>query len=74
MEEIIFITAVVIFMFNGSLYHDEMYYQITFNNQLSCDLYLEANDSLLRLNLTKMFNAEKIELKEIVKLFCSEDK
>ncbi len=68
-----FITALVIFIFDGYEQEDNFLHTITFNSKQQCEEYLESYDSMLKLNLKKMFDYNNVELKEIIDLYCIKD-
>lgn len=69
-----YIAALIIFISDGYEQEDILLHTINFNTKQSCEEYLNSYDSILRLNLTKMFKYNKLELKKIVDLFCVQDK
>ena len=69
-----YIAALIIFISDGYEQEDILLHNINFNSIESCNEYLNSYDSLLKLNLTKMFKHNNIELKKIVDLFCIQDK
>ena len=69
-----YIAALIIFILDGYEQEDILLHTINFNTKQSCEEYLNSYDSILRLNLTKMFEYNKLELKKIVDLFCVQDK
>jgi hypothetical protein len=69
-----YIAALIIFISDGYEQEDILLHTINFNTKQSCEEYLNSYDSILRLNLTKMFEYNKLELKKIVDLFCVQDK
>lgn len=69
-----YIAALIIFISDGCEQEDILLHTINFNTKQSCEEYLNSYDSILRLNLTKMFEYNKLELKKIVDLFCVQDK
>lgn len=69
-----YIAALIIFISDGYEQEDILLHTINFNTKQSCEEYLNSYDSILRLNLTKMFEYNKLELKKIVNLFCVQDK
>jgi len=69
-----YIVALIIFISDGYEYKDILLHTINFNSKQSCEEYLNSYDSILRLNLTKMFEYNNFELKKIIDLFCIEDK
>jgi hypothetical protein len=69
-----YIAALIIFISDGYEQEDILLHTINFNTKQSCEEYLNSYDSILRLNLTKMFEYNKLELKKIVDLFCIQDK
>lgn len=69
-----YIAALIIFISDGYEQEDILLHTINFNTKQSCEEYLNSYDSILRLNLTKMFEYNKLELKKIVNLFCIQDK
>lgn len=69
-----YIAALIIFISDGYEQEDILLHTINFNTKRSCEEYLNSYDSILRLNLTKMFEYNKLELKKIVDLFCIQDK
>ena len=69
-----YIAALIIFISDGYEQKDILLHTINFNTKQSCVEYLNSYDSILRLNLTKMFEYNKLELKKIVDLFCIQDK
>lgn len=69
-----YIAALIIFISDGYEQEDILLHTINFNTKQSCEEYLNSYDSILRLNLTKMFEYNKLELKKIIDLFCVQDK
>ena len=69
-----YIAALIIFISDGYEQEDILLHTINFNTKQSCEEYLNSYDSILRLNLTKRFEYNKLELKKIVDLFCVQDK
>jgi len=69
-----YIVALIIFISDGYEHEDILLHTINFNSKQSCEEYLNSYDSILRLNLTKMFEYNNFELKKIIDLFCIEDK
>lgn len=69
-----YIAALIIFISDGYEQEDILLHTINFNTKQSCEEYLNSYDSILRLNLTKMFEYNKLELKKIVDLFCIQNK
>lgn len=69
-----YIAALIIFISDGYEQEDILLHTINFNTKQSCEEYLNSYNSILRLNLTKMFEYNKLELKKIVDLFCVQDK
>lgn len=69
-----YIAALIIFISDGYEQEDILLHTINFNTKQSCEEYLNSYNSILRLNLTKMFEYNKLELKKIVDLFCIQDK
>lgn len=69
-----YIAALIIFISDGYEQEDILLHTINFNTKQSCEEYLNSYDSILRLNLTKMFEYNKLELKKIIDLFCIQDK
>lgn len=69
-----YIAALIILISDGYEQEDILLHTINFNTKQSCEEYLNSYDSILRLNLTKMFEYNKLELKKIVDLFCIQDK
>lgn len=69
-----YIVALVIFISDRYEHKDILLHSINFNSKQSCEEYLNSYDSILKLNLKKMFEYNNLELKQIVNLFCIEDK
>lgn len=68
-----YIVALIIFISDGYEQNDSLLHTVNFYTEKDCLNYLKAYDSQLRLNITKMFNYNKVELKEITDLFCSHE-
>ena len=65
-----YIVALIIFISDGYEHNDSLLHTIVFNNKQSCENYLSSYDSMLKINLKRMFEYNNVELKEIVDLFC----
>lgn len=65
-----YIVALIIFISDGYEQNDSLLHTINFYTEKDCINYLKDYDSQLKLNITKMFKYNNIELKEITDLFC----
>ena len=68
-----YIVALIIFISDGYEHEDSLLHTINFYSKESCEEYLNTYDSILKLNITKMFNYNNIELKKIIGLSCIHD-
>jgi hypothetical protein len=65
-----YIVAFIVFISDGYEQNDSLLHTVNFYTKKDCETYLNIYDSQLRLNITKMFNSNKIELKNIEDMLC----